>query len=442
MPISQLTSADANLAVNQQSADGANSNFDALIDLLASDDIAVADSYSSHSPHHTVQLRDASGKLAFDKIRLMFATQNLGPDRIDNKSPDTRSDTHHSRAQHENDIQDVFSKSGLSRSVSPSSQSSERGWQGSRLTSAGSSVPLDQTIQSTGTQTQHSASSTHTSHSSSPNELVHIGSDEQIFLSRDEPNAQNTTVSPVPCDEMPLPHQGGFIEKATRRPTDITVPLTEHAGRVQDLTKPLEFEQINVALSRATSEIDTLRERYEKLRALVTERLSPLNGLQTGKPSAQPSGNHDIPSSQAQGSDIQRGFESGHLEEISSLSEYEAKNILTGLVTSLRLSPRSITTLVSRFLDEGPVYPHPSSVDDIRSSMEFLARIDELVWKRSVPVDGDGPDLLYSRANTDALIERLALWEKTIRGHHKGYIEQLVIAPRKRTESHSRFHGW
>ncbi|KAG1810888.1 uncharacterized protein BJ212DRAFT_1484018 [Suillus subaureus] len=401
MPISQLTSADANLAVNQQSADDANSNFDALIDLLASDDIAVADSYSSHSPHHTVQLRDASGKLAFDKIRLMFATQNLGPDRIDNKSPDTRSDTHHSRAQHENDIQDVFSKSGLSRSVSPSSQSSERGWQGSRLTSAGSSAPLDQTIQST-------------------DELVHIGSDEHIFLSRDEPNAQNTTVSPVPCDEMPLPHQGGFIEKATTRPTDITVPLTEHAGRVQDLTKPLEFEQINVALSRATSEIDTLRERYEKLRALVTERLSPLNGLQTGKPSAQPSGNHDIPSSQAQGSDIQRGFESGHLEEISSLSEYEAKNILTGLVTSLRLSPRSITTLVSRFLDKDPVYPHPSSVDDIRSSMEFLARIDELVWKRSVPVDGDGPDLLYSRANTDALIERLALWEKTIRGHHKG----------------------
>jgi hypothetical protein len=52
--------------------------------------------------------------------------------------------------------------------------------------------------------------------------------------------------------------------------------------------------------------------------------------------------------------------------------------------------------------------------------MEFLARIDELVWKRSMLANGDGPDLLYSRANTDALIERLALWEKTIRGHHNG----------------------
>ncbi|KAG1884047.1 hypothetical protein F4604DRAFT_1919871 [Suillus subluteus] len=219
---------------------------------------------------------------------------------------------------------------------------------------------------------------------------------------------------------MPLSHQGGSTEKATTRLADLTAPLTEHAGRIQDVTKPLEFEQLNVALSHATTEIDTLRERYEKLRTLVTERLSPLNGLQTGKPSDQPSGNHVIPSSQAQASDIQRGLESGHLGEISNLSEYEAKNILTGLITSLRLSPRSVTNLVSKFLDEGPVCPHPGSIDDIRSSMEFLARVDELVWKRSVPVDGDGPDLLYSRVNTDALIERLTLWEKTIRNHHKG----------------------
>jgi hypothetical protein len=110
MPNLQSTGADANRTVNQQSADEVNSSFDALIDLLASDDIhdiAVADSHLSHSPHHTVQLRDESGKLAFDKIRLMFATQNLGPDRIDNKSPDTCPDTHHSRAQHGSDIQDV-----------------------------------------------------------------------------------------------------------------------------------------------------------------------------------------------------------------------------------------------------------------------------------------------------------------------------------------------
>jgi len=93
------------------------------------------------------------------------------------------------------------------------------------------------------------------------------------------------------------------------------------------LIKPLEFEQLNIALSRATSEIDTLGKRYEKLRSLVAERLSPLNSLQTGKPS-QPSGNHVIPSSssQAQASDTKQGLR--HLGEISSLSEYEAKNIL------------------------------------------------------------------------------------------------------------------
>jgi hypothetical protein len=91
------------------------------------------------------------------------------------------------------------------------------------------------------------------------------------------------------------------------------------------LTRPLEFDQLNGALSHVTSEIDTLRKRYEKLRTLVTERLSPLNGLQKGKNYAQPSGNHTT-ASQAL---TQRGLEFGQLEEISSLSEYEAKYILT-----------------------------------------------------------------------------------------------------------------
>ncbi|KAG1794566.1 uncharacterized protein HD556DRAFT_1474660 [Suillus plorans] len=373
MPNLQSTGTDANHTVNPQSPDDANSSFDALIDLLASDDIHDIAVAGSH-PHPDILLRDASGKLAFDKIRLMFATKNLGPERIDNKSPDIRPDTYHLDAQHANDIQDVF----------------------------------------------------HTSHYSSPDELVRTRSDEQEFLSRasDEPNAQITIINSLPRDKIPLPHQDSSTEKVMTRPTDLAAPLTEssslHAGTVKDFTGPLDFEKLNSALSHATSEIHSLRDHYEKLRTLVTERHLPPNGLQTEKPSAQPSGNHTIPLYQAQGSDLQRGLEPAHLEEISNLSEYEAKDILAGLITSLRLSPRSVRNLVSKFLDEGPICPHPSSVDDVRSSMEFLARIDELVWKRSVPMNGDGPDPLYSRANTDALVQRLALWEKIIRAHHKG----------------------
>ncbi|KAJ8582845.1 hypothetical protein M405DRAFT_541519 [Rhizopogon salebrosus TDB-379] len=59
---------------------GANTSFDALIDVLASDDIhdvAVSPSGPSlYSPRHTVHLRDASGKLDFDKIRLMLLKHN------------------------------------------------------------------------------------------------------------------------------------------------------------------------------------------------------------------------------------------------------------------------------------------------------------------------------------------------------------------------------
>lgn len=106
MPNLQSTGTDANPTVNPQSPDDANSSFDALIDLLASDDIHDIAVAGSH-PHPDILLRDASGKLAFDKIRLMFATKNLGSERIDNKSPDIRPDTYHLNAQHANDIQDV-----------------------------------------------------------------------------------------------------------------------------------------------------------------------------------------------------------------------------------------------------------------------------------------------------------------------------------------------
>jgi hypothetical protein len=88
----------------------------------------------------------------------------------------------------------------------------------------------------------------------------------------------------------------------------------------------------------------------------------------------------------------------------------------------LRLSPHSITSLLPECPDEDPEFiSHvPSSVEDIRSSMDFLASVDELVWKRSLPVHGNGVlEPLYSRTNMNALIERLALWEKTIRGPHK-----------------------
>ncbi|KAG2130775.1 uncharacterized protein EDB93DRAFT_1179241 [Suillus bovinus] len=212
MPNLQSTSTDDNHTVKPQLPDNANSSFDALIDLLASDDvhdIAVVDSH----PHHTIPLRDASGKLAFDKIRLMFATKNLGPDRIDNKSFDIRPDT---SDQLESDAQDALSKSGLPRSASPSSQSSERRRQRSRSASASSSTPLDKKIQSA--NTLHSASSAYASPSSSADELVRIRSDEQIRLSQDELNAQINIIDSLPHDKIPLLHQVHYKSNLMRNP--------------------------------------------------------------------------------------------------------------------------------------------------------------------------------------------------------------------------------
>jgi len=85
---------------------------------------------------------------------------------------------------------------------------------------------------------------------------------------------------------------------------------------------------MNDALSQATSEVGALREQYEKLRALVAERLPPSKNCHAEKPRAQPSGNHVIVSSQAQVfiADPSRCSHSDN--DISSLSEYEAKKVL------------------------------------------------------------------------------------------------------------------
>lgn len=53
-----------------------NDTFEALIDLLASDGIDEDPPRPPGNSQANVTLRDASGKLDFDKIRLMFASQN------------------------------------------------------------------------------------------------------------------------------------------------------------------------------------------------------------------------------------------------------------------------------------------------------------------------------------------------------------------------------
>jgi hypothetical protein len=79
------------------------------------------------------------------------------------------------------------------------------------------------------------------------------------------------------------------------------------------------------ALSRATSELDALREQYEKLRTLIAERLPPSKNLPSRIPS---SGNHVIAASQAQASVTEQGL-CFHSNDISCLSEFEAKKLLT-----------------------------------------------------------------------------------------------------------------
>ncbi|OAX38805.1 hypothetical protein K503DRAFT_800170 [Rhizopogon vinicolor AM-OR11-026] len=380
---------------NHQRPDNADSNFDALIDLLASDDIHDIAVVSPSDPSHSSRVypRDASGKLDFDKIHLMFAKQNLSPGVSDDTAQ-----THGLLAQRESDLQDALSRSGLSRSVSPSSQSSER-QQGSEshLPSSNSPAPPDQSVQ------------------------IRIRSyDGNDPPSHNPRTAQTSAINHVPRDQIPFPHQSGSTQPRGPR---MQLHRSRLRKKAQDLTKPLQFKNMNDVLSRATSEVDALREQYEKLRALVAERLSPSKNLPARMPSVRPFVKHVIfPSQvQAKASVSDPGVHSNK-HDISQLSEYEEKRFLTRLITSLRLPPYSIKNLLSDGPDDGSdlVTSPPSRVEDIKSSMDFLASVDELVWKRSTPVNGGVLDPLYSRANMDTLVQRLILWEKTVRGPHKG----------------------
>ncbi|KAH7928770.1 hypothetical protein BV22DRAFT_1126286 [Leucogyrophana mollusca] len=328
-------------------AAGPNASFDALIDLLASDD-PLEDPATTSNEAQRLVLRDASGRLDFDKIRSMFSRQ---------------------RRVSEEDAQDAIKHTGTNT--------------GSKITG-----PLPSEVEPGNTS----------------------------------PPAENRHSAPVPVLDVSHDGASGILSPNTDLDkTTLPSAPSSTAVTMDPLIRPLDFSQLNDALSRANVEVEDLRRRYDDLQMLVSERLPrrvpsmlPASAIPGRHPSTVPEKTTPSAVQVEVSSEIDPQFPG----EIAKLSEFEAKSILCYLSRALAFPP---SVLVAQSGDDRfttlPASQQPQSVEDIRRSVDFLRSVDEVVWRRST-ASVDRP-AIFSEDNVNALSMRVALWEQTVRGSHK-----------------------
>ncbi|KAI6103310.1 hypothetical protein EV401DRAFT_1875348 [Pisolithus croceorrhizus] len=190
------------------------------------------------------------------------------------------------------------------------------------------------------------------------------------------------------------------------------VDSAAHSNDVQPLrnvlTTPFSFDQLNDALGSARDEMRTLRRQYDELQKLVAERLG--KGKERKMTQETVSGAQD---SKPYGDD-------GIATEVAQLSEEEAKRALTARIFS------SITNVRPSLLLSGDPNSAPSNLSprtrgnlnpqDISRALDFVERVDEIIWKRSSIPISSSLDPVFTAGNVEGLLSRLELWEQMVRG--------------------------
>ncbi|KAI6011298.1 hypothetical protein EDC04DRAFT_2580569 [Pisolithus marmoratus] len=336
---------------NPQAADDApNEAFEALINLLASDGIDDVPPTSVVSRTRNTAggaaLRDASGKLDFEKIRSMFEGQNQ-----------------------------TSSQAGAPvGTVEPDQQV---------LNTLGGGVQTGMVIDR--------------------RDSVRLG--RLTFLTF------LPSLIQLPCKQIPLllPY------KIHHRIQPHDAVHSNDASPVRDvLTTPFSFDQLNDALESAHDEMRTLRRQYDELQTLVAERLGE------GKKHKGPEQKviHKVESEdQINGSKTGKNATAPFTSRVAQLSEDEAKRALTVRIFMTNVRP---SLLLSGDLDSAPFKlalrtRANTSFQDISRALDFVERIDEIVWRRSSIPISSSLDPVFSAGNVDGLVSRLKLWEKIVR---------------------------
>ncbi|KAI6027880.1 hypothetical protein BKA83DRAFT_4490418 [Pisolithus microcarpus] len=238
------------------------------------------------------------------------------------------------------------------------------------------------------------------------------------------------------------PDRGGYPD------VDGAVP-PNHAPLPHDvLATPFSFDQLNGALGSARDEMRTLCRQYDELQRLVAVRLGKgkeLKGSERKTTQKVVCGAHDsktcrdatTPSDlRVPATTVQDGTEAGPQNgpkqvgddgiaaEVARLSEEEARRALTAGVLSLyaiaSMTNVRPSALLSGDPSSAPFKSSPStrgnlSPQDISRVLNFVERVDEIIWRRSSLPTNSSLDPIFSAGNVEGLLSRLDLWEKMVR---------------------------
>ncbi|TFY66091.1 hypothetical protein EVG20_g5002 [Dentipellis fragilis] len=356
-----------------------SSQFDALIDLLATDD--AADPLSDIPPSASGGLRDAQGNLDFAKVRTFFAGR-----AVDQRaSPETNA---HTNALSGNDMKsvslvsvfvegshevqvDVLSK--ISHSPSPAGSPPPP----SPDAHVGETEPyLDDELRQ------------HTGRDMDPPSSLH----PRYFNSYDKPDRASPRRGELPIEgHAGMPDAVSFgISHASRNRCLLM--------RVRDKREPIAatVDELDRALSLAQKEVTELRSRTRELHSTITKDLAPRH---TKSPNTSIEGFNGAPNdSESRHDDVD-----DLPPAIQALSGDQARRLLAEVIRTLSL-PLNAPAFTGRLAD-------------VRRAQDFLTQTDELVWRRSRSRAGaaTAPGPASSAQNITALAQRLALWERVIR---------------------------
>ncbi|KAI5984403.1 hypothetical protein EDD15DRAFT_2375227 [Pisolithus albus] len=207
---------------------------------------------------------------------------------------------------------------------------------------------------------------------------------------------------------------------------DGAVPSNDVPPPRDILTTPFLFDQLNDALGSARDEMCTLRRRYDELRRLVAERLGKGKELkESGRKTTQKVvfGAHDsktcrdatAPSGlRGHATAVRDGTEAGRQITTEGGSDYGPKMVIASMTNvrpSLLLSgdPSSAPFKLSS-RTRGNLSPQ-----DISRALDFVERVDEIIWRRSSLPTNSSLNPTFSAGNVEGLLSRLELWEKMVR---------------------------
>ncbi|KAF8512651.1 hypothetical protein BU17DRAFT_69114 [Hysterangium stoloniferum] len=208
--------------------------------------------------------------------------------------------------------------------------------------------------------------------------------------------------------------------------SSMTTPVLQ--SNFQERSRP-DYNPVRVALDLANKEVEALRMRCQELESLIhgsrdrpaSSFIQEPNGYQSvHRTPLEWEGCQDLQRDKIpEGGDMEAPIQeingTDELIDINSLTYPQAKHLLKYLFDELGLPLPSAQAICNddSLRRYSVHFPAASTLRRIHRAVDLVIFVDELVWRRSrLGSDYDDP---HSEENMEALKERLALWEKTVR---------------------------